>query len=264
MISLPFLVFLTAAAFPAASYPGELEAAGTAVQAANAGARQFEAASLKLAADQNVIENRPRRSVGRFRWNTDLLHMLSYAYRMESWRISDTAGLYDIYALEATTPPDATQDQVRLMLRNLLAERFHLELHRVTRDVAEGYALTTAKGGPKLRAALPRAPENESAEFDNGYVAGTVPADDTILVRGHNASMLQLAEFVQRGLGTSVLDRTNLNGRFDFELNCSRDSSHLSPYLWASCLKRVGLVIRKYRGPAEFLVIDHLGKLIEN
>ena len=189
--------------------------------------------------------------------------MLSYAYHMEGWRISDTPGLDKVYTVEATTPPNTTQNQVRLMLQNLLTERFHLEVHRATRDVAEGYSLTTGKGGPRLRQAKPPVPEKESAELDDGYVVGTLPAEDTILLRGHNASMGQLTEFLQRDLGTSVRDQTNLNGRFDFELTCRWDGSH-SPNLWASCLKSAGLVIRKYKGLVEFLVIDHLGKLVEN
>jgi uncharacterized protein (TIGR03435 family) len=229
-----------------------------------AGPLHFEAASLKLSADQRILESRPKRSVGRLRWNTYLLNMLSYAYNLEWWRISDAPGLTKIYTLDATTPPDTTQDQVRLMLRTLLAERFHLETHLATREVAEGYSLTVAKGGPKLQPTKPPKPEAASAEFDDGYVVGTLPAADTMLLEGHSASMLQLAEFLQRTLGTSVLDRTELSGRYDFELTCPRDPSGPSPDLIASCVKQAGLVMGRFKGPVEFLVIDHLGTLIEN
>ena len=238
--------------------------AALAVQAETPGASQFEAASLKLAADQNLIESRPKRSVGRFRWNTTLLSMISYAYEMEWWRISDTPGLGKSYALDATMPAKTTRDQVRLMLQNLLSERFHLELHRETRNVAEGYALTVSKEGPKLPQTKPPGPEAGSAEFDDGYVVATGPAADTMLLRGHNASMLQLADCLQRITGTSVLDRTSLTGRYDFELTCTRDGPQPSPDLLASCVKKAGLVMGKYKGPVEFLVIDHLGKLVEN
>jgi uncharacterized protein (TIGR03435 family) len=225
---------------------------------------QFNAASLKLAADQNIFETRPRRSAGRFRWNTSLLYMLSYAYHMELWRISETPELHQSYVLDATMRPSATQDDVRLMLEGLLIERFHFVVHRETRTVAEGYTLTVAKGGPKLVQAKPDGPESDSAEFDDGYVIATSPAADSILLRGDNASMLQLAEWLQRMIGTSVLDRTNLAGRYDFELACTSEGAQSSPYLLASCVKRVGLVMGKYKGPVEFLVIDHVGTLVEN
>jgi uncharacterized protein (TIGR03435 family) len=224
---------------------------------------KFEVASVKLATDQNIVQTRPTRSIGRFRWKTDLVRILSYAYHMESWRISDAPGLDRIYDLEATTPPNTGQDEVRLMLRDLLTERFHLVTHLVTRNVNDGYSLTVSKGGSKLQPTK-ALPESASGEFDEGYVVGTLPEKDTLLLRGHNASILQLAEFLQRDLGTSVIDKTNLTGRYDFELMCTRDGSGMSPNLWASCIKRAGLAIEKYKGPVEFLVIDQLGSLVEN
>jgi hypothetical protein len=62
---------------------------------------QFETASLKMALNQDIVQSRPKRSIRLFRWNTYLLNMLSYAYQMEWWRISDTPGLTTIYTLEA-------------------------------------------------------------------------------------------------------------------------------------------------------------------
>jgi uncharacterized protein (TIGR03435 family) len=190
--------------------------------------------------------------------------MLSYAYHMEWWRISETPELNKSYALDATTGPNTTQDQVRLMLQNLLIERLHLEVHRETRNVAEGYTLTVSKAGPKLVQAKPAGPEPDSGEFDDGYVIAPSVAVDTVVLRGHNATMLQLAEWLQRMLGTSVLDRTDLAGRYDFELACNSDGAQPSPYLLASCAKRVGLLMEKYKGPVEFLVIDYVGTLVEN
>src|SRR3954453_18471544 len=50
---------------------------------------RFEAASVKLSTDQRILETRPRRTIGRFRWKTQFLYLLGYAYDMEWWRISD-------------------------------------------------------------------------------------------------------------------------------------------------------------------------------
>ena len=254
---------LAANVFSLVSLLGGCALVFTAARAASGGPLQFQAASLKLAADQSIMETRPKRSAGRFRWKTDLPRMLSYAYHMELWRISDAPGLDTIYDLEATTPPNTGQDQVRLMLRDLLTERFHLATHLVTRNVTNGYSLTVSKGGPHLQPTK-ALPESGSGDLDEGYVVGTLPEKDTLLLKGHNASILQLAEYLQRDLQTSVLDKTNLTGRYDFELLCARDESGISPNLWASCIRRVGLAIEKYKGPLEFLVIDRLGKLVEN
>ena len=49
--------------------------------------------------------------------------------------------------MTAKLPPGTTVEQYRQMMANLLAERFGLICHRVTKDFA-GYEITVAKGGP--------------------------------------------------------------------------------------------------------------------
>ena len=110
----------------------------------------FDVASVKSPADQSILETRPRRTVGRFRWKTQLMYLLGYAYRKEWWRISEKpvsgpVSLGSIYEIEATTSPETTEDQERLMLQTLLLERFKMVVHRETRDAVQGYALTVAK-----------------------------------------------------------------------------------------------------------------------
>jgi hypothetical protein len=118
---------------------------------------RFEVASVKFPADQNILETRPRRTVGRFRWKTQLMYLLGYAYHMEWWRISEkpTSGsvsLGSVYEIEATTGPDTTEDQERLMLQTLLIERFKMVAHREIKDAVQGYALTVTKDGPRMEA----------------------------------------------------------------------------------------------------------------
>jgi uncharacterized protein (TIGR03435 family) len=55
---------------------------------------------------------------------------------------------YDIVAKAAA--PVASQGQFSLMMQSLLAERFHLILHRETRDTSV-YALVVGKNGPKFQ-----------------------------------------------------------------------------------------------------------------
>jgi uncharacterized protein (TIGR03435 family) len=53
------------------------------------------------------------------------------------------------YTIVATMPLDTTQEQFRVMLQNLLAERFGLKLHREVQSLP-GFELSTAPGGSKL------------------------------------------------------------------------------------------------------------------
>jgi uncharacterized protein (TIGR03435 family) len=53
------------------------------------------------------------------------------------------------YDVEARLPDDATREQVPLMLRALLSDRFHLRVHSETRPTRV-YELTVAAGGPRV------------------------------------------------------------------------------------------------------------------
>jgi uncharacterized protein (TIGR03435 family) len=132
------------------------------------------------------------------------------------------------------------------MLQNMLAERFHLLVHRETQDFP-GYDLVLAKGGPKFKEATP-APAR-----DAGRPAGALMGKDgfPVLPPGPQTSLVQLpgvqrvkyqersmAEFAYNlgfriALGTSpapvdlgakrprVRDKTGLTGRYDFILQYS-------------------------------------------
>ena len=229
---------------------------------------RFEAASVKFPADQSILETRPRRTVGRFRWKTQLLYLLGYAYHLEWWRISEkpasgSVSLGSIYEIEATTGPDVTEDQERLMLQTLVIERFKMVAHRETKDAVQGYALTVAKDGPKMGAVKEEKASDDPAISD-GWVSAHGPSQGVIVVEGQRATMLQFTEHLQRLLGTSVLDQTGLSGKYNFQVEFARDDDPSDYTAVVAAIKQLGLKLEKYKGAVEFLVIDHLDKLTEN
>jgi uncharacterized protein (TIGR03435 family) len=233
-----------------------------------AGPIRFDAASVKFSADQNSLEARPRRTVGRFRWKTQLLYLLGYAYHMEWWRISEkpstgSVSLGSIYEVEATTEPDATEDQERLMLQTLLIERIKMVAHRETKDAVQGYALTVAKEGPKIVAAKEEKASDDPAISD-GWVSAHGPSQGVVVIEGQRATMLQLTENLQRLLSTSVLDQTGLTGRYNFQVQFARGDDPSDYTAAVAAVRQLGLKLEKYKGPVDFLVIDQLDKLTEN
>jgi uncharacterized protein (TIGR03435 family) len=60
----------------------------------------------------------------------------------------DSADETTRFTVDATMPPDTTREQLRVMLQNLLAERFKLAIHRETRDLPK-YSLTLARMDPR-------------------------------------------------------------------------------------------------------------------
>lgn len=166
---------------------------------------------------------------------------------------------YDIAAL---TPGDVrpTRDEQMSMLRNLLADRFKLAFHRQQREFSI-YELKVAKGGPKLKAST--APPGDPA-----YLISTVYPQRLVLP-ARNATMSDLASLMQRAmLDRPVVDKTGLDGRYDFELEWAPDETEFggelppasadapSPPLFQAIQQQLGLKLEATRGPVEALVVD--------
>jgi uncharacterized protein (TIGR03435 family) len=241
------------------------------LRAQTAAPLHFEAASFKLSAGQDILEARPRLTMGRIRWKTQVGYLLEYAYQVEPWRIikPQAVSLGPIYELEATMDPKATTDEVRLMLQSLLAERLTLTLHRETKE-ANGYALTVAKGGLKIEEAkegsMPALPEwarrhNEDPANFEGLIVATMSAPGVVEINARRVTMLQLANRLERALDTAVLDRTGLSGTYYFGLQFNQGDVPDSPFpdLFGA-LQQLGLRLEKHQGPVEMLVIDRLLK----
>ena len=83
--------------------------------------------------------------------NVAMNRILMNAYGVESYQISGPKWLdEERFNITAKIAPGATKEQVKLMLQNLLTERFKLAAHRETKELPM-YALVVGKGGPKLK-----------------------------------------------------------------------------------------------------------------
>jgi uncharacterized protein (TIGR03435 family) len=230
-------------------------------------APQFQVASVKVAAQQDILESRPRRSTGRFRWTTQMVHLLAYAYGLEWWRISGDTSKGAIYEIEATHDPKVTDDELRLMVRSLLTDRFQLKVHWVTKEV-NGYALTVANGGPKMLEAtgteMPGLPEwlrgrSVDPSAMEELVVATHEGKGVGAITGRRATMLQLSETLQRMLSTEVLDQTGLSGKYYFAFRYGTDADPDVPYPGLTgAIRDLGLRLEKRKGPVEMLVVDHM------
>ena len=142
------------------------------------------------------------------------------------------------------------------MMRTLLIERFKLAVHGGTKEFPI-YVLVVAKNGPKLKKA------------DHG-------GDDMSSKRGHvtarSVSMARLADFLARprtGLGRPVVDKTGLDGVFDFTLDWTPDSdaqtSEAPLSIFVALQEQLGLKLETQKGPVEVLIVDHVEKIpVEN
>lgn len=164
----------------------------------------------------------------------------------------------DRFEISAKAEGPAGDDDLMLMLRTLLADRFKLALHRET-HMQDALVLETAKGGPKL----------EKADAGNSVTNGSHGGIDA-----KASSMSQLANLLSRATGSPVVDRTGLDGVFNFKLSWSPDSDKpvkpgeipgdTGPSLYTAIQQQLGLRLQARKVPVEVLVIDHAEKPSEN
>ncbi len=238
--------------------------------------------------------------------NLPLLAYIEFAYRMtdyqeESLRASMPGWVVtDRFNIEARTENrSATKDQLRGMMRSLLAERFKLAVHYQTRQVPV-FALVMARPGamgPKLQSHPAGAAACSNYTPPARSPDGTQPSDQLQVVKGGfpticggilglpasaqdrysfgaaNLPMGRIASsFSSWGnLGRPVVDRTGLNGKYDFVLDytpeprpayATEDSG--GPTFQEALKEQLGLKLEAQKGPVEFLVVDHVERPGEN
>jgi uncharacterized protein (TIGR03435 family) len=189
-----------------------------------------------------------------------LTGIISWAYGVPSFQLKapDWANQsrFEIVAKAAGPVPE---EQVRLMLRRLLAERFKLTLHQET-NTFEVQALTVGKNGPRLTPSDVEGPP----ESQNDPAKGRITFKRTTLA--------ELAGLLSGG-GSRTLDRTGLAGRYDFVLDYGRfldstDPSGMPAFnaaLREAIPAELGLKLEAKSLPLDVLVVDHLEKVpVEN
>ena len=181
------------------------------------------------------------------------------------WVASDT------WDLNAKTDKQATTDDLRLMLEDLLAERFQLKLRRDTKELP-AYILSVDKSGPKL---TPHQPAHSRDQWID------LPQEPFLHVKlsARFSTMNYFSFRLSQLMDRPVIDRTDLKGSFDFELTYTRDlPPNMSPgatlngepidtsgpTAFAALRQQLGLKLEAQKAPVEILVIEHVEKPTEN
>jgi uncharacterized protein (TIGR03435 family) len=146
-------------------------------------------------------------------------------------------------------------EQLRLMLRTLLADRLKLSFHRGTREMTVA-AISVGKDGPKLR---------PSEEADMSFSA------DGDVMHFKGALISRLNEWLYQFVPYLVVDETGLRGRYDFDLNVMQYRDLASPFAPGTridlapavdkALQPVGLKLELKPRSVEVLMIDHAEKI---
>ncbi|HLK70301.1 MAG TPA: TIGR03435 family protein [Bryobacteraceae bacterium] len=153
----------------------------------------------------------------------------------------------------------AAPDSVRAMLQALLAERFHLEVHKEDKPLPV-YVLTVGKN-LKLKESPPDAPTECTSNRDNGLITYAC----------HSMTMGAFAEAIRQSAGAyfdrPLIDRTGLKGQYDITVKWTpkgllgipqADGSAGGISVFDALDKQLGLKAEKVMEPGSVFVVDRV------
>jgi bla regulator protein BlaR1 len=251
---------------------------------------QFAVASVKRDASGQPfrigLETHPG---GRIHFTGGLVFLLSFAYDVpfNSKRMTGVPnwGYNEGYVIDAAPDPGvipaglataALDEKVRPMLQALLAERFKLVMRRDTQQ-AEVYALTLAKGGPKLK---PAGIEEKDCSVD-GKIACHAMHGGITGISGQAVNLDDIAQFVSNWTDRPIVNRTGNSvlyqiqtegfgpmvmgsgavGRNPDEAEALGDPNRPSI---AAILRGLGLNLQPTKAPLDTYVIEHVERPTAN
>jgi len=189
-------------------------------------------------------------------------------------------------AVAARAQPPGFQPTWSLALRSLLAERLRLVVHRETLQKPV-YALVRAKSdgtlGPNIRRAEFDCDALREQAVSAARTGGPSPYPPTTSdriacgMRWNNGRIVYggsaLDEFrgaLSRTVGRAVLDRTGLQGTWDFVLTYAPNMPGRvadptdAPDIFTALVEQLGLKLESTIGPVEVVVIDRIERPLEN
>ncbi len=208
--------------------------------------------------------------------NSSLADLMMFAYSVQRKQIVGAPDWIeeDRYDINATPDQEGTPnaDQVRLMIRHLLADRFQLKFHHDKRELS-AFVLTVGKDGAKLKPSQP-----------NGNLHGigdtNLPSQSAMMF-ANNSPIPAFTSFLQSlVLDRPVVDQTGLTGRYDLTVTFTMDDSlfnghppsfpkpeegvEAAPNLFDAIQQQLGLKLTAEKTQVDVLAIDHLEKPSDN
>jgi uncharacterized protein (TIGR03435 family) len=145
------------------------------------------------------------------------------------------------------------EKQRRLMMQQLLADRFQLKVHHEMKELSI-YNLVVSKSGPKLKE--PAADAKGSTWWTDGQFSGD-RAETALLVYA-----------LSHELSRTVIDKTRLTGQYAISLKWTpenkQETADSGPSIFAALDEQLGLKLESAKGPVDTVVVDHIERPGEN
>jgi uncharacterized protein (TIGR03435 family) len=227
--------------------------------------------------------------------------LLLNAFDIKGFQLTAPASVDDLrFDILVKVPSGATKEDARVMLQNLLADRFGMKVHHESKEM-QAFALVAAKGGVKLRPSA-EPPANADPAASGGFAGPPGPPKmdkngfPTFPSGGRGLMMMfmngqmhataaqetlsQICDFISNQLGRPVFDQTGLTGKYDFNLEFAPEnmplggpggmgrgdagvlpaSSEPAPTLIGALQDQLGLKLESKKLPVDIVIVDHIEK----
>jgi uncharacterized protein (TIGR03435 family) len=208
--------------------------------------------------------------------------LISFAYEVQAKQIVNAPDWLDKdrYDIEAAPEQEGVPnpEQIRIMIRKLLADRFALKFHHDKREMS-AYVLTVGKDGHKLK------PTQIQGNLPG---IGIRPGTGGVTLNMVNATIADFTGFLQiLVLDRPVVDKTGIQGRFDYQCTFTPDDSQFgghppqlpaqgnnngstdtaaaaAPSLYDALPQDLGLKLSAEKTAVDVIAIDHVDKPTAN
>ena len=220
--------------------------------------------------------------------NVPLRLLIRNAYRVQDFQIvggPDWLGTARFDVVAKAEGGNPSQEELQLMLRSLLADRFKLVVRPDTREMPT-YSLVPARADGKTGAQLRRSDANCSGPANAPSAPpapGQLPTCGSMVgfgnLKARGSTMPALATALSTFAGRIVVDRTGLAGGYDVDLNWTPDQiprpagggdqpvqvngatiDSNGSSLFTALQEQLGLKLESAKGPVDVLVVERAEK----
>jgi uncharacterized protein (TIGR03435 family) len=195
----------------------------------------------------------------------------------------------EAFDIKASTKGSSGKEEEQLMIQRLIEEKFKLTMHHETRQIPI-YALVMVEPlrlGPQLNLHSDSAkcsntplkqpgPSEPMPAYCKGFFMNPRPGD--MRETGNEIVMEHFGTFLSQSLDRTVIDRTGLNGTYDFAIEFapswgwgseptadgSAPPSFGLPSIFTAVREQLGLELLPQTGPVDVIVIDHVEEPLTN
>jgi uncharacterized protein (TIGR03435 family) len=235
------------------------------------GSLKYELASVKPSPpEERGGSGRPEPGGQRYRGiHLPLKAYISSAYRIKADQVVGGPGWIgtDSFDIEAQAAKPSTLEEHHLMMRSLLAERFHLQFHLETKEMPF-YSLGLESNGVKLTL-------HDATNSGEPWIEQGMDTPFHARWKATSSSMELFAFRLAAIMDRPVIDQTGLKGEYDFTLTYTMDLppnlppdsmingqpiDNSGPSIFQAVRQQLGLRLDARKGPVEVMVIDHVEK----